>query len=98
MKANRWFLAIAASAAVMAGMPATLWAQNPPSRTDWQSVPHKPAAVVNGVPISVAEVEALLNRDGPSLVPLPESRHRQQRLNALESLIENQLIEQFLMR
>lgn len=56
----------------------------------------KPAARVNGVVISHAEVDALVKRLGPSAVPQPEAHRRQVRAEMLALLIEKQLMAQFL--
>ena len=59
--------------------------------------PAKPAAVVNGEPISLAEVDAALRTiGGPAALEVPEAKRRQMRRDVLEVLIENLLIQQFL--
>lgn len=58
----------------------------------------KPAAVVNGIPITVAEVEAALKRQGPTPILLSEERRREMRRGAVEKLIEDQLVQQFLLK
>ena len=78
-----------AGAAVMTLLAATAWGQQK-APTD------KPVAIVNGVPISNAEVEAILRQDGPTLIELPAERRRQLREETLEQLIDNVLMRQFL--
>jgi peptidyl-prolyl cis-trans isomerase C len=56
----------------------------------------KPAAVVNGETISMAELEAVMNRDGPKAVQMPESQLRQTRLAVLGQLIDEMLTVQYL--
>ena len=57
--------------------------------------PEKPAAVVNGDPISVGEVKAVLEAR-PSPVPLPAAQQRELRQAALDMLIDDLLMRQFL--
>src|SRR5262245_55876271 len=57
----------------------------------------KPAAVVNGEPISMAELDAAVKiMSGPTAVQVPESRRRQMRQDALAILMDNLLVQQFL--
>jgi peptidyl-prolyl cis-trans isomerase C len=56
----------------------------------------KPAAVVNGTAITIAEVEAVLKQSGPTATPLTELQKRQMRLEALGMLIDDVIMEQFL--
>jgi len=57
----------------------------------------KPAAVVNGEPISLAELDAAVKiMSGPSAVQVPETRRRQMRMEALAMLMDNLLLQQFL--
>src|SRR5262245_151100 len=55
----------------------------------------KTAAVVNGVTISVAEVEAQL-RQSPLGQPTPEDQQRVRRMETLGLLIDKLLLRQFL--
>jgi peptidyl-prolyl cis-trans isomerase C len=57
---------------------------------------HKPAAVVNGEPITIEEVEAVLMHEPPSAKPPTEVQRRQMQLEALSLLIDDRLIQQFL--
>lgn len=75
------------------GMAAAFWV-GVGSRAAAQA-PEKPAAVVNGEPISMAEVKAVLDVR-PSPVPLTASQQKELRLAALEMLIEDALMRQFL--
>jgi parvulin-like peptidyl-prolyl isomerase len=56
----------------------------------------KPAAVVNGDAISMAELEAVLKQAGPTAVPLPEEQRRGAQRQALAMLIDETLMRQFL--
>jgi parvulin-like peptidyl-prolyl isomerase len=61
------------------------------------NAPDKPAALVNGEAISLAEVDAVLKLGtSPSAVPVSESRRRQDRFEALAMLIDNLLLQQYL--
>lgn len=57
----------------------------------------KPAAVVNGEAISLAEVDAAVRvMSGPSAVQISDSKRRQMRLEALGLLMDNLLLQQYL--
>lgn len=57
----------------------------------------KPAAVVNGEPIALADVEALIKAGvGPAAVEVPEGKRREMRREALGALIDQLLLQQFL--
>jgi peptidyl-prolyl cis-trans isomerase C len=56
----------------------------------------KPAAVVNGDPISMADVEAMLALRPAELFPIPEAQKRLIRHEILELLISERLMKQFL--
>jgi peptidyl-prolyl cis-trans isomerase C len=56
----------------------------------------KPAAVVNGANITMADVDSVLAHAGPTATPLTEAQKRQRRVDALGLLIDDVLIEQFL--
>jgi peptidyl-prolyl cis-trans isomerase C len=79
--------------AVLTGL-ATAQAQPPgqPKQTG------KPAAVVNGVAITTAEIEAVLKASGPAPVQLAESQRRQRQMEALAMLIDNLLMRQLLQK
>jgi parvulin-like peptidyl-prolyl isomerase len=57
---------------------------------------HKPAALVNGEPITIEEVEAVLMHGPPTPNPPTEVQRRQMQLEALSMLIDDRLVEQFL--
>jgi parvulin-like peptidyl-prolyl isomerase len=61
-----------------------------------QAKSHKPAAVVNGEPITIEEVEAVLMHEPPSATPPTEVQRRQMQLEALSLLIDDRLVQQFL--
>jgi peptidyl-prolyl cis-trans isomerase C len=58
--------------------------------------PGAPVAVVNGVAISAAEVEAMLKNAGPTSVHLPQSQQRMRQMEALGVIIDNVLWRQYL--
>jgi peptidyl-prolyl cis-trans isomerase C len=58
----------------------------------------KPVAVVNGVPISMAELEMLLKQAGPMPVEVPVSQRKMMQMEALSIIIDNMLLQQFLTR
>jgi PPIC-type PPIASE domain/SurA-like N-terminal domain len=60
--------------------------------------PSKPAAVVNGIAISMAEVEQALKQAGPTATPLTELQRKQMRQEALSLLIDDILLQEFLRR
>jgi parvulin-like peptidyl-prolyl isomerase len=76
------------SVVLVTGLVGTVAAQGP-------GAAEKPAAVVNGEPIAIAEVRAILEQR-PSPVPLPEAEKRAMRQAALDMLIEDALMRQFL--
>jgi parvulin-like peptidyl-prolyl isomerase len=57
---------------------------------------HKPAALVNGEPITIEEVEAVLMHGPPTPNSPTEVQRRQMQLEALSMLIDDRLVEQFL--
>lgn len=88
--AKRTKTAILAGLASMA-LLATAWvrAQAPVGTAE------KPAALVNGEPISMAEVKAVLDQR-PSPVPLTAAQQRELRQAALDMLVDDLLMRQFL--
>jgi parvulin-like peptidyl-prolyl isomerase len=56
----------------------------------------KPAAVVNGQPISRAELETTIRQMGPSPIELPEDRRRQRDREAMALTIDQVLMGQYL--
>jgi parvulin-like peptidyl-prolyl isomerase len=58
----------------------------------------KPLALVNGQPIYRAEVDAILKRQPPSATPLTEAQQKQMQGVALDFLINDMLMKQFLER
>ena len=59
-----------------------------------QLMPPKPAAVVDGTAITMAELEALLKQAGPTAAPLTEAQRRQVQRDALEMLISDLLFQE----
>jgi parvulin-like peptidyl-prolyl isomerase len=58
----------------------------------------KPVAVVNGEPVRAAEVEAILKHQPPSPTPLTEAQRRQNQKAAVELLVDDLIMKQFLSR
>jgi len=58
----------------------------------------KPAAIVNGIAISMAEVEQALKQAGPTATPLTELQRKQMRQEALSLLIDDILLQEHLRR
>ena len=56
----------------------------------------KPAAIVNGEVITTTELDAMLKKEGPMAVSLPEAVRKQQKQIALAALIDEALMRQFL--
>jgi len=83
-----------ASTAVLAGLAGAAAAQT--SRPASPPPPTKPAAVVNGTPILVSDLDAALNRDGPAPVELTQQQRQEQRYGALQLMIDDMLFKQFL--
>jgi peptidyl-prolyl cis-trans isomerase C len=87
MTARWWALRALASAAVAAALVRGVLAQAPAA---------KPAALVNGEPIHLAEVEAILKlRPTPFLKPTDEE-HREMQREVLDMLIDDLVLQQFL--
>ena len=56
----------------------------------------KHAALVNGQPIPMADVQTLLSQAPPSPTPLTEAQKRQQQITAVQLLIDQALMRQYL--
>jgi peptidyl-prolyl cis-trans isomerase C len=90
MRARTWTAASLAIVVLLAVAASDGWTQ-PPGAVG------KPAAVVNGETISLAEVDAVLKSGKtPPIVPVSTSRQRQDRFEALAMLIDNLLLQQYL--
>jgi len=90
MRARTWAVAVLASAAALAFGAFGGGASG-------QANGGRPAALVNGQPISFADVEAAVKAlNGASAVPTPEVRQRETRREALAMLMDNLLLQQFL--
>jgi parvulin-like peptidyl-prolyl isomerase len=91
MRARTW--------AVVSGATAIIVALGIGLRAQAQGTPPKPAAVVNGQQISLAEVDAavkVINGNVQVALQVPETRRRQQRFEALGILVDNLLLQQYL--
>src|SRR5437899_1357250 len=56
----------------------------------------KPAAVVNGEPITLAEVDAVLKLGGPSPAQITDAQRRQMRTEVVEEMIDRMVLRQYL--
>jgi len=80
---------VASVVIVMIGARAALaQAQTKPS--------HKPAALVNGEPIQMEEIDAVLKHEPPTPNAPSEIQRRQMQLEALSLVIDDRLVQQFL--
>jgi peptidyl-prolyl cis-trans isomerase C len=68
------------------------------ARTQLQKAARKPAAVVDGTSISMAEVEAVLKQGGPTATALTDAQRKQLQMEAVGMLIDDLLMEHFLRR
>src|SRR6516225_71702 len=69
------------------------------NKTPKSPVPNtKPAAVVNGVTISLGDVEALIKARGPLPGEATETQRKQLKQLALDKLIDDLLLQQFLQK
>jgi hypothetical protein len=84
MKKRTWLLAIAVAVGGVVGS------------THAQTAPAKPVAVVNGEPITLAQVDAVINREGPKAVPTPEAKLREMRHGILAAMIDDILFQQYI--
>jgi peptidyl-prolyl cis-trans isomerase C len=85
-------LASAVAVAVLAGGVGAQAPQSPAVANP----PPKVAAVVNGESITMADVETVLKRGDPTPTELTALQRRQRELEALQMLIDDQLMQQFL--
>ena len=92
MRARKWTVAILAGTVILAMSGLSAQAQTQATLP----VPAKPAAVVNGEPIPLAEIEAVLKAQGPTAVKLTEAQKRQAQYDVLEMLMDDLLFTQFL--
>jgi peptidyl-prolyl cis-trans isomerase C len=87
MSVRRWIVQSLASAATLAVLAGGASAQPGTAST-------KPAAVVDGMAIAMAEVEAVLKQAPPTATPLTEAQRRQMQLQAVGLLIDDLLMQQ----
>jgi peptidyl-prolyl cis-trans isomerase C len=89
MSARKWVVQILVGVAALVlyapGASAQLLATKP-----------KSVATVDGTPITMEEVEAAMALLGPSATPLTEAQRRQRQLEALDMVIDDLLLQQFL--
>jgi len=99
--AGRGVAGVAALACTVAGASA----QAPGKSGPPPAAPARPAApadlkqvvaVVNGEPITMADVDAVLKMAGPAPMPLPEAQQKERVKIAVNMLIDNTLMHQFL--
>jgi peptidyl-prolyl cis-trans isomerase C len=95
MSARKWLIRGLAGAALVAGTAGRAPAQ-PAAAPAATATAAKPVAVVNGEPITATDLEQALKLVGPSAVPLTEQQKQATRELALDDLIEDALMHQFL--
>ncbi len=88
MRGRKWIVAGVSGALVLLCAAGGAWGQAPGSG--------QPAAIVNGEAIPMAELEAMLKQAGPMPVAVPEAVRKQQQRFALDALINEALLRQFL--
>ncbi len=91
MKLQKWAAGGAASVAACAMLAGVGLAQAPGSS-------NKPAAVVDGVAISMSEVDALIKQAGPMATAPTDAQRRQMQHDALTMLIDDVLMQEFLQK
>jgi peptidyl-prolyl cis-trans isomerase C len=84
-----WIVSVLASTASLAIGVNTALSQNP-------AAPAKPVAVVDGMNITMADVEAVLRHAPKSPMPLTDVQKKQMQMEAINALIEDVLMRQFL--
>lgn len=89
MKARTWILQSLASAAALLVLASTA-----PAQTEIKG--NVPVAVVDGMPITYGELQAMLKQAPPSPMPLTEAQRRQMQYEAIGMLIDDLLLEKFL--
>jgi peptidyl-prolyl cis-trans isomerase C len=89
MRGRNWGPQSLASAVILVVLTSTVLGQTPIGAT-------KPVAVVDGTPITMAEVEAVLKQGGPTATPLTAAQRRQMQMEAVGMLIDDLLMQQFL--
>ena len=92
MRGHMRSLGIAGGLAILALWASQTLAQAPSSSTSSA----KPAAIVNGEPISMAELEAVVRSQGPTAVKPTEQQQKQMRRELLEMLMDDLIMQQFL--
>src|SRR5215831_16453132 len=96
MRGLKWLAGSLAGAALLAPLGSAAKAQPPAAAPAAAQPVGQVAAEVNGEPIPLADVDAVLKLDGPPAVEVPENKRRQRRLEVLGMLIDNLLMQQFL--
>jgi peptidyl-prolyl cis-trans isomerase C len=93
MRAKMWYgAALATLAALVNGVAAQ---QVKPEKADAAT---KPVAVVNGVSITMAEVDSLIKARGPLPVETTEVQRKQIKRIALDKLVDDIILQQFLQK
>jgi peptidyl-prolyl cis-trans isomerase C len=90
MKARTWSLQVLASVALLALGTTTAWAQNNPGS--------KTVATVDGMAITMAEVETVLKQAEPPPTPMTDAQKKQMRMEAVMVLVDDILMQQFLQK
>ncbi|HZY85102.1 MAG TPA: hypothetical protein VFE78_09750, partial [Gemmataceae bacterium] len=104
--ARRGAAGVAALASVVGGASAQAPGTGAPAKPA-VAAPAKPAApvdlnkvvaVVNGEPVTMGELDAVLKIAGPAPLQLPEEQQKQRQKMALGMLIDNVLMHQYLVK
>jgi len=89
MRDRMWSLRSLASATALVVLAGGAAAQGP-------GASGKPAAVVNGQPITYADLESVLKLNGPMPTQPTQAQYRQMQSEALDFLIDERVMEQFM--
>jgi parvulin-like peptidyl-prolyl isomerase len=95
MRVRRSVLRGLASLVGLGLLTGTLAAQAPAPQPT-QPPQAKPAAVVNGEPIGMGEVQAILKQQPPSPIPITKAQEREREQMAVNMLIDDLLMRQYL--
>jgi hypothetical protein len=93
MKNRTWALAVAVA---LGGLAGHALGQTTPGKPAAPAKPTGVAAVVNGEQITLADIDSVLNRDGPKAVQVPETKLREMRHGALAMMIDTLLWQQYI--
>jgi peptidyl-prolyl cis-trans isomerase C len=89
-------MAVLGALAALAALTGRVPAQAPATPIAAPQAGAKPAALVNGEPIPMADVQTVLSQMPPSPTALTEAQQREQQLAAVQVLVEQALMRQYL--